>query len=128
MNKITSEELKVKILLEVNGNSTYKDNSTNFLEVNLPSTFDGFLELLNMNCINTTNGYIINLRDQKGENVVVDNSNFNLIKERVFTQKNKNEFYFVILKKEILSAPKGDKLYIANNEIGGNRYFNYKFQ
>ena len=101
---------KVKIICEDNEESSQNTNATKSIEVDLPSTYNDFLDQL-LSIENLTfdksNGMFYGIH--KGEKPLVSESNYNQLRERAILSSSDDGAYFFILLKEKESANKDAK-------------------
>ena len=97
----------VKIICEDNEESSQNTNATKSIEVDLPSTFNAFLEqLLSLENLtfDKSNGIFYGIH--KGEKQLVSESNYNQLRERAISSISDDGAYFFILLKEKKSVKK----------------------
>ena len=99
----------VKIICEDNEESSQNTNATKSIEVDLPSTYNDFLDQL-LSIENLTfdksNGIFYGIH--KGENQLVSEENYNLLREKALSSSSDGAYFFTLLK-EKLSAKKDAK-------------------
>jgi len=101
---------KLKIICEDNEESSQNTNATKSIEVELPSTYNAFLEQL-LNLENLTfdkiNGIFYGIH--MGENQLVSESNYNQLRHGAISSSSVDGAYFFIFLKETKSVKKDAK-------------------
>ena len=110
MNKSLNNQKTTRIIFEGDYQVSAQNSIPKFLEASELSTimiYETFIDYLNNSGIlDPTKNYMINLKENNGERLKVNKNSFDKIKEKIFSQEEKDNVYFIVT--ELSNKEKGN--------------------